>query len=246
MSLILEALRKSEAERQAASLPGLLTPSPAAARMQRRHPAWLWWLPGMLAAGLLLGWWLPHWLKDAPPAEPQAEDRPKEPAATPVVVEAAPAPSPPEQTAGPATTERPDTPPAALREPARPTAAPPMAIPADTAAPVEIAIPAPHAAAPPLAAPVAPEPSVPATPEPAAPRLARLAQMPSAQRQRLPELKLSVHVFNDDPAARFAIVDGRRLQEGDAVGTGVTLREIRREGLLLEIDGGSWLLERPR
>ena len=76
MSLILEALRKSEAERQAASLPGLISAT-AGSPAKRRRPLWPWALPLVLAAGLLLGWWAPRWWTpaDGVPPAPAEPDR---------------------------------------------------------------------------------------------------------------------------------------------------------------------------
>ena len=231
MSLILEALRKSEAERQAASLPGLINAT-AGSPAKRRRPLWPWALPLVLVAGLLLGWWAPRWWTPADDPAPASAgpvaDIPIEPSA-----DAAAAPASAESPAG--SVEQPTIPPPA-RAPTTPDAPPATAAPPviDRATPPE---PGPE-----------PAPSrAPATAQPApVADAARLAQMPSAQRQALPALKLSVHVFNEDPAGRFAIVDGRRVTEGDALGQGVQLREIRRDGLLLEIDGIDWLLDRPR
>lgn len=56
-------------------------------------------------------------------------------------------------------------------------------------------------------------------------------------RAGLPPMRLSMHVFAEDPARRFAIVDGIRLREGDTLDAGLRLREIRRDGLRLEWQG---------
>jgi general secretion pathway protein B len=54
-----------------------------------------------------------------------------------------------------------------------------------------------------------------------------------AQRESLPPLRLSMHVYADDPMRRFAIVDGQRLREGDALATGLQVLAIQRDGLRL-------------
>ena len=69
--------------------------------------------------------------------------------------------------------------------------------------------------------------------------------MPPPQRAQLPPLKLSVHVFAEDAERRFAIVDGQRVQEGDALTGAIRVRQIQADGVLLEIAGSSWLLPRP-
>ena len=64
----------------------------------------------------------------------------------------------------------------------------------------------------------------------------RISELSPAQRQRLPAMKLSLHMWNEDPARRFAVVDGQRRMEGDRVGE-ATIAAIDREGLVLELDG---------
>ena len=61
----------------------------------------------------------------------------------------------------------------------------------------------------------------------------------------LPTLKLSMHVYSDDPARRFVIVDGKRLVEGAAVADGVIVDAIRRDGAVLATGGRRVLLSRP-
>lgn len=230
MSLILEALRKSEAERQAAQLPGLLAPAHRSSRRGAARSRWLLF-PLVLALGLLIGWLGPRWWTPTPAADSAAdsaatatEQDPAPPASSPAdVIQMAPPAidtggSPPALPAGPA--DRPDQ---ASADAARPAA------PVEPSAAAPAALPAPSAGnAPPV------------------PDAAPLSQMPQAQRQQLPALRLSVHVFNDDAERRFALVDGRRVQDGADLGSGVRLREIRRDGLLLDVNGQPWLLERPR
>jgi general secretion pathway protein B len=55
--------------------------------------------------------------------------------------------------------------------------------------------------------------------------------------EALPALRVSMHVYADDPARRFAIVDGQRRREGETLQPGLTLLEIRRDGLRLGWQG---------
>jgi hypothetical protein len=90
MSFILDALRKSEIERQRDSAPGLIR-SPLAA-VRREIPAWSWLLIGLLTlalAGLTAAWWL----RDR--SEPGGTLTVMEPAATTAVVAGALDPSRP-------------------------------------------------------------------------------------------------------------------------------------------------------
>ncbi|HEY9143094.1 MAG TPA: general secretion pathway protein GspB, partial [Arenimonas sp.] len=85
----------------------------------------------------------------------------------------------------------------------------------------------------------------PETSEAPTPTLPRLADLPAAERNALPPLKITMHVFADDPAQRFVILDGRRHAEGATPVDGVVIREIRRDGLVLSLRGRDVLLPRP-
>lgn len=81
----------------------------------------------------------------------------------------------------------------------------------------------------------------PATAPPAAPAgsgdgTLRIASLSSGQRERLPEARVSLHMWNEDPARRFAVIDGQRRVEGDRLGE-ATILAIDREGVLLDLDG---------
>jgi general secretion pathway protein B len=76
------------------------------------------------------------------------------------------------------------------------------------------------------------------------PALPSLAELDSTTRAALPPLQLSMHVWNPDATRRFAIIDGQRLGEGGKL-AGVVVAEIRRDGVVLDIDGRQFLLPRP-
>ena len=71
-----------------------------------------------------------------------------------------------------------------------------------------------------------------------------LAALSAERRNQLPPLKLSMHVYAEEAGKRFAIIDGQRITEGSMIGNAV-VRAIRRDGVLLDIDGGNYLLPRP-
>ena len=64
----------------------------------------------------------------------------------------------------------------------------------------------------------------------------RLADLGTEERQQLPPLKLSMHMWNDAPAQRFVILDGQRLGEGDRIGEAV-VEQITRDGAILAWNG---------
>lgn len=54
-----------------------------------------------------------------------------------------------------------------------------------------------------------------------------------------------MHVYADEPGQRFVILDGRRHAEGAVVADGLVVQEIRRDGVVLSLNGRALLLPRP-
>ena len=102
--------------------------------------------------------------------------------------------------------------------------------------------------APPVAAPPPPRPALaaPASPAAPAPPPVRPAAAPAAvdatedappiTSTGLPAVKLSMHMWDADPAKRFVIIDGQRMGEGDRSG-GLAVIAIRRDGVIVERNG---------
>lgn len=65
-----------------------------------------------------------------------------------------------------------------------------------------------------------------------------------AQRQGLPPLKMSMHVYHRDVARRFVIIDGQRLNEGGVMGNETWTREIVPDGAIIEYKNIRFLLPR--
>lgn len=254
MSLILEALRKSEAERQRGQAPGLFVEQRAGAKARhRRAPTWVW-VAGVLFFGVIVAWgWREYTRQTVPFAaapDAPAEILPPDVPATmdqPVVIDD------PVQTS-----PTPEAPAPAYAAPAistTPVAAPPPA--ATAASAPETALPAPPTLAsapaastetlspeaPPVASPTPADAPIPAATDEA--YVPRLAELPASERTQLPPLKLSMHVYTDDPAQRFVILDGQRLREGASPGAGLVIEQIRRDGLVLSVNGRRVLLARP-
>ena len=149
MSLILEALRKSEAERRRGNTPDVaMELPPAPLRTRNATPAWLW--PVVVAAIVVvaLAWWLAGRRDAGEPATPAINAAAIEPArvaTAPAVVPRAPAPAPvvaevpvamtepPERTVVAAeVATRPQPTPARDLPPQPPIALPPAPVPAAT------------------------------------------------------------------------------------------------------------------
>ena len=214
MSLILEALRKSEAERRRGLAPDVAMelPPPAPAR-NGATPPWTWPALAVLVLGLGgLGWW---WLR-ADPA----------PAAVDVVPVASPAT---DADAGPA-------PPMVVRRQA-PAASAPTPVPVASAPPPAAVAAGPQPGTVDTGAP--PAPTVPAPPPRPAPMpvpAPAIADVPDLDASGLAPVKLTMHMWDEVPARRFVILDGQRMAEGDRSG-GLTVLEIRRDGVVVERDG---------
>lgn len=213
MSYILDALKKADADRERAAVPGLhARPQDALASDSESRRAPLWpVLAGatIVVLGGTLAWVLLSQpevrvppLPESPPPSPQPLSPP---AAAP-----APAATPPVAAALPTVSE--PTPTVVLPPPA--PASPP---------------PAPQRAAPPPAA------AVPA-PAPAA-RVPTLAELPAELRATLPPLAISGAVYSPTPSARLLFIGGQVLKEGDAVANGIVVEQIGVAASVLSVRG---------
>ena len=171
----------------------------------------------------------------APPSDTAAQPAPPEPRAAESGGEEA-APSPPaslaeseaeEAVAAPAVAPTVDSAPARAVQ----QSAVPLAPPSDTAAqpapPVEV----------PTAVVVPREPE----PDPYA-ALPLLGQLPDSIQAAIPELPVSVHVYDENAANRFIIIERRKYREGDKLGDDLTLEGIMQRGLVLRYqDTAFWV-----
>lgn len=215
MSYILDALRRADAERGRGGVPGLHTQTmpetgddEVVARRRGLKP-WHWLAIG-LAGGLAvaLAW---TWRTEEPPAPPLAASPP--PPAPPPVQQMAPV------TPAPSPVVAPEAPPA----PAGPVAIAPMR----SAAPAASATrPAATASAPATAAAAA-----------TIPRVGSLAELPPEVRSGLPALVFGGSIYSGTPANRLLIVNGQLMHEGESLGAGVTLEQIKPKAAVLNIRG---------
>lgn len=222
MSYILEALKKSQAERQLGELPSIHAPQVqlhdgAASASARRTPVWLA-LGGVavtVAAALLL--WQP-WQADA--AAPAAA------AVVPAVLaQAVPAPLPV------------DAPPAAVAP--APVAA--FVPPAATAAPVHHARPVAEpkqetpgqAVSPPVAAPA---PAVPPTPA-AEESVPGMRDLPEPIQRQIPAIAIGGYIYSKNPADRLLLIDKVLRHEGEELAPGLVLEKLQPKAAIFSFKG---------
>ena len=273
MSLILEALRKSDAERRLGTAPELLAPMPVLRPPQPRR-RWRFAIAGggaFLAVALMLGWWSRRGLvpshdvpatgalhtqrtadtsvtegaaRPAPKSEGVVDSTPPRvarPAAAPILDMSRAIAAPRIREIPPATRSglRPGISAANIPSVSRPAAASTAGVVAATP-PLVTSLPAPSSP---------PAPLIPATSDPAAiadePELVPLGSLSAAERNALPTLKVSMHVYANDPAQRFMIVDGHRVGEGARLADGVILVRIRHDGAEIDAHGMRVLLPKP-
>lgn len=267
MSLILEALRKSEAERRLGQAPDVLAPMPVmhgSATPSRRPRGAIVLAVLALSAVALAGWWMLG--RSRPAAEPNGAKRPvaassTTAAARPMLVAAPPAragsaPVPvaptqvspaPSPASSPIAASVPTPAPQASPRPATARAHEASAAALASATRAAASLPSYAGSAP--AAAIAPAPSSPTTAAPAPatgePALVPVAALSPADRADLPALKVTMHVYTDDPSRRFMIIDGQRAGEGARLGEGVMLVRIRRDGAEIDAHGRHLLLPNP-
>jgi len=62
-------------------------------------------------------------------------------------------------------------------------------------------------------------------------------ELPASLKQELPELNISGHFYDADPAGRLIVVNGRTLREGQDVSVGLKLEQITASGAVFSYQG---------
>lgn len=245
MSFILDALKKSENERQRQIGPSLADIPIRRARSERP-----WWAVAVAALLVInLGVLLVVLLRDRPSgtmataAQPTAQ--PQASAPTNVVAPANPAPAPTPARANPAVqslaeaaSPRPDM---MYDEPAYDRS---MA----GAAHVPAGPPVVRAITPPTVEPL-PSPPAFASRERAENGSPSEEMLPThgsliASGTRLPDMRLDIHVYSQNPAERFVFVNMRKYAEGQTSSEGALIERITADGVILNQNGMRFLLPR--
>jgi general secretion pathway protein B len=225
MSFILDALKKSEIERQRQSVPGLMDARSGPRR--NRLPFWAIALGVLLGINLLVLTFV--LMRKSAPAALTSQ-------AAAVAASAAEAAAPPEaqhfSPLDPAPVYAPEIPVSAAESAA--TLRPPAVRNSPAEAAAAVIHPAHH-----------PDPLL--TDEDAKADqevLPSINEINLTGAQALPELHLDVHVYATRPAERFVYVNMRKYREGATLQEGPTLERIRRDGVVLNYQGLRFVLPR--
>jgi general secretion pathway protein B len=258
MSFILDALKKSESERQRQTSPALFEVKVAAPR--RRFPPWPVVLGVLLGINVLvLSWVLLRRQEVPPPAAAAVAAAPSAPPATAPTSAAATVPAA-ANGMQPGTVMVPTT-----------VYVPMQVSPAGAQANVTVAQAAPSAgtegasggtsaptqeprlqdheqAVPPDYDPRDYRPAI--TPQQAGTIAAarRNGEVPSrddmvAQGTQVPDVRLDLHVYDTDPANRFVFINMRKLKEGETLPEGVRVEQITPTGVELSYHGKRFTLD---
>jgi general secretion pathway protein B len=230
MSFILDALRKSEHERQRHAGPSLAA-APGASRASRAP--WIFLGLGFLLALNLIGlvaFWIWRDARQSAPITPPREPTESRAIATTPAARSAARSGATQRLIRPLTDEAidagPELPPAAA--PATPAAELLPEMPGDRTATTAVAAPA-------RAAEVTTDPEgVPA-----------MAELDASVTAGLPVLNLDLHVYVPQASRRFVFVNGTRYAEGETLKEGPVVERITREGAVLRHRGVRFLLQGP-
>jgi general secretion pathway protein B len=221
MSYILDALKKSDQQRQRGATPTLQAAQLTVAAPRR--PLLISY--GLLAVVLLVTGVMIGWLRPW-----QAERQPPAPAFPGTEAVAAKPPSPiTQQATAPST-----TPPSGrttqgypAREPTPAAQAVPTSADAKTSAPVNSGTPG-------AAAPVADDSARPAAPQQKA---LRFDELPVQIQREIPAMTVQLHAYSSLPSERIVYINSTKLQEGDYLIPGLMLEQITPDGMIFSYKG---------
>jgi general secretion pathway protein B len=230
MSYILEALKKSDQQRQQGATPTLTS---IQIPVEEAGPRIFPWLVALAAtvfiAGILIGWLQP-W-KSEPSASAAASVTPS------VAARPAQAPDPIQaQAPKPAPAFPPAQPQAVVQAQQQPVKLIPPAVTRADAAPTVVRSPVVVTSA--AVATREPAAAVPARPAVAAEQnVIAKAELPPTILQELPPMAISLHAYSTKPANRLVGINEKLLQEGDALVPGLVLEEVTRKDMIFSYKG---------
>lgn len=64
-----------------------------------------------------------------------------------------------------------------------------------------------------------------------------IMEIPASVRSSLPAIKISGHIFDENPASRMVIINNRAMHEGRYIAEGLSIAEITESGIILDSNG---------
>lgn len=246
MSFILDALKKSENERQRHQGPSLV--DVPARRTQSERPLWVFALAGLLILNLVVFLIVLLRKNDAPTTHEPVQSAP---------AVATPAPAPPAAAA-------PVTPPASPIVPAQPQPTrgdPTVRSLAEEAGVEEVEEPGVPAepdvadaanvpAGPRIVSPITGPSSTPVRSPPTSAEhhpdeiLPTINDLTANGNAQFPPVHLDIHVYATRPADRFVFINMKKYREGESTAEGLYVEQIRRDGVVLNHQGVRFVLPR--
>ena len=242
MSYILDALRKSDQQRQRGVLPTLQSPPATETARGRGVSPWQTvTVVALIGVGIAIGALRP-WHTDAPDGPVLVSKRPETSEAV-----APPSPPPPQKEA--AVSAMRESPPAARTLPATPPAPKPIPKAAEsrpvvatvTQSGAKTATTARDAPAAVTKEPLRPpqqtrDATAPAEPAPEQ-KVVAVTDLPTSIRDEMPKMTITVHAYSREPKDRLVGINDRVLHEGESPAPGLTLEQITPDGMIMSYKG---------
>jgi general secretion pathway protein B len=226
MSYILDALKKSDQQRQRGATPTLQVAQLTVAAPKRPIIIYYGLLATvLLVTGIVIGWLRP-WQPEQPPlgTEPIGAELPIS-----ISQQAAPAPSP-------APTEMPGKTSQEFLSP-NPTRAEPAAPVAGAVKPGNPALVSSASKAAPAQDKPAPERSASNAGDAPEQKAIPVNELPQQIQQEIPAMTVQLHSYSGKPGERLVYINSTRLREGDSLMPGLTLEQITPDGMIFSYKG---------
>ena len=72
-----------------------------------------------------------------------------------------------------------------------------------------------------------------------------LFELPPEFRHTIPDLKINVFVYSEQPAERFVMIDMVKYSAGQRIKDSIMLKEIRSDSLVVEYNNRTFRIKRP-
>ena len=238
MSYILEALKKLEQKRQQEGTPNLLTLQGDATKVRQKRPLWPYITLGVVLLNgiiVLLLFWIAPWKNAGQPLPSQSQVARESTLPPPVNVSTE---NKEQLKAG----DKKDVTPSEKKDMAQLAPNEPPALPPNKVV-VEAAQPKTAPAQPPPPIKTGPE-SSPKEIKPVKPsnKVVSIKELPAAIKSSLPELKMTVHSYNEQTQSRFIVINNSTVREGQFINTELKVEQITPNGVILNYQGHRFVM----